>query len=377
MSRLGVRLLTIAKALGSVVRSSSPSARPPARILIAHNLLLGDTVLLAPLLKSLAARYPAADRVVLVRPAVAALFSGKPYGWTAMPYDRRDPASQRSVLDSGPYDLAIVPDDNRYAWLAKAAGARRVVAFAADRPWWKNAMVDRAVPYPPTPGTWADIAASLLHDGPTAIDPPPFVPGEWPAPVATSFVTPAEPYAVLHVGASTPLKQWPADRWNAIAAGLRLRGLRVAWSGGADERPILASVDVRPEDADYVGALDLAQLWHLLSGARVLLCPDTGIAHLARLVGVRTVAMFGPGSIVTHGPGRFWRHAPFTVVTAEDYPCRDQHVLFRRDVAWVRRCGRRFDPHALPQGRSGNGACGRPSCMEAITTTAVESTIDG
>ena len=54
------------------------------------------------------------------------------------------------------------------------------------------------------------------------------------------------------------------------------------------------------------GRLDLAQLWDLLKNAAFLVCPDTGIAHLARLVGVPTVAIYGPGSPISTGPGLFW-----------------------------------------------------------------------
>ncbi len=149
----------VVRALASLARPRRARRTPVRRILVAHYLLLGDTILLAPLLKALAARYPDAERVVLARPAFAPLFAGRPYGATALPFDRRH-ATQRAVLDSGPYDLAIVPDDNRYAWLARAAGARRVVGFAADRPAWKNWMLDRAVAYPDRPGAWADIAAT-------------------------------------------------------------------------------------------------------------------------------------------------------------------------------------------------------------------------
>ncbi len=270
------------------------------------------------------------------------LFAGRPYGATPMPFVRRDGASQRAVIDSGPYDLAIVPDDNRYAWLARAAGARRVVGFANDRPAWKNRMLDRAVPYPDAPGAWADIAATHLCDDGVAPEPAPFAAGEWPAPPGGAE-RPMRPYAVLHVGASTPLKQWPAARWRSVADGLAADGLAIVWSGGAGERRVVEDVGPRDDELDLVGRLDLAQLWHLLAGARLLLCPDTGIAHLARLVGVPTVALYGPGSRIVHGPGRFWADAPFEAATVDDFPCRDQHVLYRRDVAWVRRCGRRYD----------------------------------
>jgi ADP-heptose:LPS heptosyltransferase len=371
MSRLGVRALTIARALASLARPRRRPGTPVRRVLIAHYLLLGDTILLAPLLKALASRYPDAERVVLARPAVAALFEGQPYGATVLVFNRRDAASHRAVIDSGPYDLALVPDDNRYAWLARAAGARRVVGFAHDRPAWKNWMLDRAVPYPAAPGAWADIAATLLCDEGSTAEAPPFVAGEWPAPPCSPFERPARPYVVLHVGASTPLKQWPALRWRAIADRFARDGLAVVWSGGANERGVLTELGPRSDEIDLVGKLDLPQLWQLLAGAERLVCPDTGIAHLARIVGVPTIALFGPGSAVVHGAGRFWAAAPFLAMTIDDFPCRDQPTLYRRNVAWVRRCGRRFDAAALPAGRSDPGACGRALCMEAIEESVV------
>ena len=369
--KLGVRAVTALRALASLAGPRRAAGAPVRRILVAHYLLLGDTILLAPLLKALAARYPDAERVVLARPAVAPLFEGRPYGATVMAFDRRDAASRRRVIDSGPYDLALVPDDNRYAWLARAAGARWVVGFAHDRPAWKNWMLDRAVPYPDAPGAWADIAARCLHDGDTAIRPAPFARGEWPAPSAAPFDLPTRRYAVLHVGASTPLKRWSAARWRALADRLAADGLAIAWSGGAAERAALDEVGPRDGEADFVGRLDLPQLWRLLAGAALLVCPDTGITHLARIAGVTTVALFGPGSVVIHGAGAFWADAPFEAITVADFPCRDQHTLYRRDIAWVRRCGRRFDATAEPAGRSDPSACGRALCMDAIAADTV------
>jgi ADP-heptose:LPS heptosyltransferase len=111
------------------------------------------------------------------------------------------------------------------------------------------------------------------------------------------------------------------------------------------------------------GQLDLRQLWHLLAGARVLVAPDTGVAHLGRVVGVPTVTLFGPGSALLCGAGDFWRDAPYRAVTVDPFPCRDQRVLFKREIAWVRRCGRSV------------AQCPRHLCMPAIAVTAVEQAI--
>ena len=246
---------------------------------------------------------------------------------------------------------------------------RVLVASSASRTIVRHGRTGCSIAPCATPDAadaWADITARLLCDDGIEPDPAPFVTGEWPSPDAAAFARPPRPYAVLHVGASTPLKQWPAARWRALADTVADDGTTIAWTGGAHERPIFEAVVARAGEIDLVGRLDLPQLFALLAGADRLICPDTGIAHLARIVGVPTVALFGPGSTVVHGAGRFWLDAPFDVVTVDDFPCRDQRTLYRREVGWVRRCGRRFDAAASPSGASDAGACGRALCMEAI-----------
>ncbi len=360
MSRFLVRLEKLVRAL-----ATRREQRPVRRILICHNLLLGDTILLAPLMKALATRYPDSERVLLVRPSAMPLFAGLPYGFRALAFARRDAASQRAVLRSGPYDLAIVPDDNRYAWLARAAGAGWIVAFKGDRPQWKNWMVDEAHDYPGAPAAWADMAVGLA--GVTGVEP--LAAGEWPAPLARPLNLPPAPYIVLHVGASTPLKLWPSQRWRALADELGKRGLSIVWSAGPGEESIVAQIGVLSGESNLAGRLDLGQMWQLLAGARLLVLPDTGVAHLARIVGVPTLALFGPGSVVIHGAGRFLANTPYRAVTVADFPCRDQQVLFRRQIEWVKRCGRSFGP--------GPDQCPHPRCMDAIPiSTVVEAALE-
>lgn len=342
MSRLPGRLLTLSRAL-----LNTPFRRKPVqvrRILVAHWLLLGDTILLAPLLAKIARHFPGAECVVLARPGVAALLSGKPYGCTVQSFDPRDSDSVRQVLANGSFDLAYVLGDNRYAWLARAAGARWIVGFGNDVPAWKNWMVDEAHALPSVPTAWADMAATLVPGAPPA----PYCSGDWPAPEAAPFELPQAPYAVLHVGASSPLKLWPPERWMALAQQLEAAGILPVWSGGAGEGKWIDAADPAQRYPRYCGNLQLAQLWRLLEGARLLVCPDTGVAHMGRVVGVPTVALFGPGSPVLHGAGDFWADMPYRALTVNDFPCRDQQVIFRRQVPWVRRCGRgvpecRFD----------------------------------
>lgn len=340
MSRLPGRLHIFARAVPRLaVKWLRRKPSQLRRILIAHHLLLGDTLLLSALLAKLRAQYPDAQIALACPKAIAPLYAGRPFGVDAIAFDPRDAASVRALLATGPYDLGIVAGDNRQSWLALGAGCRWIVAHAGDGPAWKNWPVDACVSYPAAPAAWADLAADLI-DGPA---PAPYRPADWPAPQATvplPDVLRSRPYVVLHPGASTAVKRWPVERWRELAQAVAAAGYLPVWSGGPSEVALIDEIAPEPEQPNLAGRLGLGDLWHLYEGARAVVCPDTGVAHLARLIGVPTVALFGPGNASIHGAGRYWRDVPFTAVTIADMPCRDQPFIFNRHVDWVRRCDR-------------------------------------
>lgn len=358
-SRTPTRLLVALLALGRIL--TSPGRRRPGdaprRILIAHHLLLGDTLMLTPLLAKLRERHPAAEIVMTTPRRLLPLYERRPYGVQAVVYDPRDPATLRALRRQGGYDLAIVPGDNRHSWLARALGARWIIAFAGDRPAYKNWPVDELIPYPDTPGAWGDMVAGLIPGPPPAA----YRPAQWPAPDVAVPALPPAPYAVLHVGASTVHKLWPGERWQQLAARLAQTGYQVVWSAGPDERDYVRAIDAaRQHHHQYIG-IAFAPLWHLLKAAALLVSTDTSVAHFGRIVGVPTITLFGPGSSVIVGPGDFWRHSPYRAVTIADFPCRDQRQLFKREVRWLRHCAR--GPNECPSNR----------CMQALDVDMVLS----
>jgi len=360
-SRLWPRLQVFAHAMPRLLVGRRRSRRI-GRILVAHHLLLGDTIMLAGLFKKLRRDYPEALIDVLVPVAWMPIFAGAPYGVRALPYDPRSLAAHRKLLAHGPYDWALVPADNRWSWVARAMGARWITAFAGGPGGSKDWPVDEHVAWPSAAEAWGDIASRLA----SGQEPAPFVAGEWPAPArpAEMPALPAAPYAVLHLGASSPHKLWPAAHWRALAEALDSAGVRVVWSAGPRELDLVHAVDPDVRFVSMAGKLDLAGLWHLLAGAAVLVSPDTGVAHLARLTGTPAVVLFGPGSPIISGPGRFWHDSPFAVVWVEDIACRDQNLLFERPLPWVRHCWRSV------------AECGNPRCIQQIDENQVMQAIE-
>lgn len=360
MSRTATRL-TLAPMLAWSALVARPRRRvaQPRRILVAHQLLLGDTLMLAGLLAKLRQNHPDAEIIMTCPPAMLPLFAARPYGVIAQPYAERDAATLRALWRHRGFDLAIVPAENRMAWLARALGARHIVGFAGDDKGYKNWLVDERRPWPATPTALVETFAQLA-DG---VEPPGFTPEQWPLAAARPFDAPGGRYAVLHLGASTKLKRWDSAHWRTLADALAAQGITPVWSAGAKELELVAAADPDGNYTSYAGRLDLLQMAHLLRNAALLICPDTGIAHLGRIVNVPTVVLFGPGSALLCGPGEFWRDAPYVALTA-DIECRDQRILFRRQIEWVRRCGRGFG--------TGPGQCPRARCMEALTLESVK-----
>jgi len=224
----------VARALAA--RAKRPRTKPSKirRVLLAHHLLLGDTLMLTPLISKLRAHYPDAEIAMTVPRAIAPLYATQPYGVRALPWDPRH--ANEALFAESRFDLAFVPGDNRYAWLAAAMHSRWIVAFGGDPNERKNWPIDELRRYPDHPAAWGDMVATLL-DGPA---PEPFAPGDWPLPPAKPYAAPAEPYAVLHVGASTPLKLWASDRWAALPRGCRRGASRPSGRRAAAKRKSFA-----------------------------------------------------------------------------------------------------------------------------------------
>jgi ADP-heptose:LPS heptosyltransferase len=112
---------------------------------------------------------------------------------------------------------------------------------------------------------------------------------------------------IVHPGAKSPSRRWPAERYAEVARQLDQAGHHVVITGSAAEHDL--AVRVAAEAGLPAGALlptGLSELAALVAHARLLISGDTGIAHLATAYGTRSVVLFGPMSPARWGapPGR-------------------------------------------------------------------------
>jgi hypothetical protein len=110
---------------------------------------------------------------------------------------------------------------------------------------------------------------------------------------------------VIHPGAASGSRRWPPDRYATVARWVADQGCQVVLTGGSDERELAGTVAARaglPHASVRAGATDLAALADHVARARLVICGDTGVAHLASAFGVPSVLLFGPTSPERWGP---------------------------------------------------------------------------
>lgn len=113
---------------------------------------------------------------------------------------------------------------------------------------------------------------------------------------------------VIHPGASARARQWPPERFAAVAAALRDEGHEIVITGSANEFELahrVAAAARLPRTAVVAGLLDLMTMAALISDSRLVICGDTGVGHLAAATGTASVVLFGPTA-----PGRWGPRGP-------------------------------------------------------------------
>jgi ADP-heptose:LPS heptosyltransferase len=131
---------------------------------------------------------------------------------------------------------------------------------------------------------------------------------------------------VLHPGAAFQARRWPVDRYAAVAAALVDRGHDVVVTGSAAERDIGLQLAARaglPSEAVLAGGTTVAELAGLVAAARLVVCGDTGTAHLASAFAVPSVVLFGPVPPAEWGPPRGGPHVALWHGTARTDPWGD------------------------------------------------------
>lgn len=100
-------------------------------------------------------------------------------------------------------------------------------------------------------------------------------------------------YVCVHPGASVPERRWPPEYFAAVGRALADQGLSVVLTGTEPEAHLTQAVG-RAMGAPYLdlaGRTSLGTAAALLKEARLVVCNDTGISHLAAALQVPSVVI--------------------------------------------------------------------------------------
>jgi heptosyltransferase-2 len=272
-------------------------------VLVLRFSAIGDVVLTAPALDALRTAWPDARIVYAVKQRLAHLVEHNPNvdeviglreGEGALAYARRLRATRPSaVLDlhgkiRSRILRALLPGVRKVVWHKRDFRDTLPVKLAL-RPYHASMLfadryhaaveelVGRALPkgklqYFPGPGDGAAADQALRAAG----------------------LDPARRLLGLSPGANWATKRWPVERFAALARRALARGLQVAVQGSETEAPFgLEIARLAPGTADLCGKLDLRALGGFIARCSAFVANDSGPMHMARALGVPTLAFFG------------------------------------------------------------------------------------
>ncbi len=101
-------------------------------------------------------------------------------------------------------------------------------------------------------------------------------------------------YVCVHPGASVHHRRWSVEKFVAVADAIAARGFQVILTGTAAEADLTQCLGrlMQARPIDLAGRTSLGMIAALLSSARLLVCNDTGISHLAAALRVKSVVIF-------------------------------------------------------------------------------------
>ena len=127
-------------------------------------------------------------------------------------------------------------------------------------------------------------------------------------------------FVCLHPGARLQSRRWPVGRFASLARQLAADGHRIVVTGTHDEAALCAEVAqaAGPGAVDLCGCTSLGALAALVANARLVVCNDTGMSHVAAAVRTPSVVVSCGADPHRFAPEDATRHR----VLFETTPCR-------------------------------------------------------
>jgi ADP-heptose:LPS heptosyltransferase len=266
--------------------ASAFSGKPPSCVVL-RALYLGDLLTGLPALAMVRTSLPR-HRILLAAPVTVGTLAVR-----AGVVDALLPSLELAPLASpavpSDIDIAIDLHGNGPASrdLLAVHRPRRLIAYAGSRVPWRQDEHEVT--------RWCRLIADAFD-----ISPPwPGMRGRLPMPHRPTDGS--ADAVVIHPGAKSAARRWPADRYAEVARFLTSAGEKVVVTGGPGEEALAARIAAEADAQARVG-ISLDDLGEIVAAARLVLCGDTGVGHLAAAFGTPSVHLFGPTPPAEWGP---------------------------------------------------------------------------
>lgn len=293
-------------------------------IVMIHPGGLGDVLLSVPAMARLRMRFPDHRLVLCAEDQVARLLlaCGIIDEWTSVQgeacadlFAGVDSAQGQLKTWLEDCDLAIgwLEDlDGKLSERLKTVGAREVIVrspfsttIQAIHQRDRFLEVINEVPFEGNGAILLAVTALLLHLGQACLD--------------AAGLSIGRPLVAIHPGSGSVHKCVAPETLAAVVAALQLSGaVPVILEGPADREPVERLLKSCVAPPIVLRRLDLLTVAGVLTQSRLFVGQDSGVTHMAGLMGVRTVALFGPTDPARWAP----RGAHVTVVQGVPCLCR-------------------------------------------------------
>jgi heptosyltransferase II len=280
---------------------------------------IGDVVLTLPVIQSLRRAYPVARISVVAKFPADELLLGHPAINTVLtlPSDSESGLWQRITfarnLKKFNFDVGVVfPNSFGSAFLLSLTGVKYRLGYDTEgrdillthpvstTPYLKKAQY--RVEY------YFKILSALKLDSPDR-DFAPLISQEGDISVREVLLDmgldEGEEFLTLHPGTSKVERGWHAERFGFLCQKLiKEEGKRVVLLGTEKEAELLGRIkkSSQSEMIKIIPPVNLRVLAEFLRKSRLFIGNDSGMMHLAAMVGVPILGIFGPGSPETSGP---------------------------------------------------------------------------
>lgn len=270
----------------------------PFRILIRASNWLGDSVMSVPAVRAIKRGRPDAHITVLVPEKIAAVWRLVPEVDEVLSLGKMSlPAVRRLLREQPPFDVGVIfPNSLRTALELWLGGVPRRVGYAGhSRSWLLQQVVvppARRGPPPHQVEHYLEIARSLGVDAAAEE-----IAVTQPTPMALS----SSRFGLCPGAEYGPAKRWLPERFAETAAAL---GGHWMLFGTAKDEAVGAEIatSLGENCTNLIGRTTLEELIEELRQCTLLLTNDTGTMHLATLLGVPVVAVFGSTEPSLTGP---------------------------------------------------------------------------